>query len=96
MTTGFRPCAVIPTFDNPPSGTVPFTSVDVSSSGIVVTPGEVLAIALFDPGAGTPPWTVWRMGQNSYSRGTAFGSPDTGASWGSLLGGTEDGGAANA
>jgi hypothetical protein len=67
--------------------------VDVSSAGIPVTPGEVLAIALFNPGPGTPPWTLWRTSaQNAYSRGTLFDSPDTGASWAPDGPGTADGG----
>jgi hypothetical protein len=75
------PLSDIPIFDTPPSGAVPFTSVDVSSAGIIVTPGEVLALTLSRNAPGNPPWLLWRQGVGGYSGGNSYDSIPPGSPW---------------
>lgn len=75
------PLSDIPTFDTPPTGAVPMTSVDVSSAGIVVTPGEVLALTLSRNGPGGPPWLLWRQGIGGYAGGNSYDSIPPGSPW---------------
>jgi hypothetical protein len=75
------PLADIPIFDTPPTTAFPLTSVDVSSAGIVVTPGEVLALTLSRDAPGNPPWLLWRQGIGGYSRGNSYDSIPPGAPW---------------
>jgi hypothetical protein len=89
------PLSTIPTFDNPATANVPITLVDVSSAGIIVTPGEVLTIALRSPnGAGTPPWTLWRSSSNGYNGGAEYIEQNSATSWSpfTALGTGQDGG----
>jgi hypothetical protein len=75
------PLSSIPTFDTPPPGAFPLTPVDVSSAGIVVTPGEVLAITLARNAPGNPPWLLWRQGIGGYPGGSLYDSIPPGAPW---------------
>jgi len=84
----------LPTIDDP-NLNVPLTSVDVSSGGINVTPGEVLALALRSPnGSGVPPWTVWRSGPDQYPRGAEYIEQNQATVWSPLTfaGQGQDGG----
>jgi hypothetical protein len=76
------PLSSIPTFDTPPPGTVPMTSIDVSSANIVVTPGEILALTLSRVGTpGSPPWLLWRQGIGGYTGGNSYDSIPPGTPW---------------
>jgi len=75
------PLSAIPTFDTPPSGAIPMTSVDVSSADIVVTPGEVLGITLARNAQGSPPWLLWRQGIGGYTGGNSYDSIPPGSPW---------------
>ena len=76
------PLSSIPTFDTPPTGTVPMTSIDVSGANIIVTPGEVLALTLSRVGSiGQPPWLLWRQGIGGYTGGNSYDSIPPGAPW---------------
>jgi hypothetical protein len=84
----------LPTIDDP-NLNVPLTSVDVSSAGISVTPGEVLGLALRSPkGSGSPPWTPWRSGPDQYSPGAEYIEQNGATTWSPLLfiGQGQDGG----
>jgi len=64
------PLASTPTINSPE---VPFTLIDVSAAGIIVTPGQVLTIALKNPtGSAIPPWTLWRSGPATYTGGALY------------------------
>jgi hypothetical protein len=75
------PLSIVPIFDTPPTGTVPMTSIDVSSAGILVTPGEVLSLALSRAAFGSPPWLLWRYGIGGYAGGDAYFSAPPGSPW---------------
>jgi hypothetical protein len=55
------PLSIVPTFDSPRPGAFAMTSVDVSSAGIMVTPGEVLAIGLVSDSSGAPPMALMAL-----------------------------------
>ncbi|WP_435021877.1 PEP-CTERM sorting domain-containing protein [Tundrisphaera sp. TA3] len=73
------PLSSVP-FDN--SGIDPFTSIDISSAGIAVTPGQVLALSLSRTGPGTPPWVLWQTSAGSYSGGNIYTRSGTAGAWG--------------
>jgi hypothetical protein len=75
------PLSDIPIFANPPPGAFPLTSVDVSSAGIMVTPGEVLALTLSRDVVGVPPWLLWRQGIGGYTGGNSYDSIPPGSPW---------------
>jgi hypothetical protein len=52
------------------------TAVDVSAAGIMVNPGDLLAITLSRNAPGSPPWVLWQSNEAGYARGTGFtGNP---------------------
>lgn len=72
-----------------PGGSVPFTSVDLSTAGLLVNPGEQYAIVVSRDGTFSSPHAIWNYGPPVYSSGssydrfetqawTAFGSVDYG------------------
>jgi hypothetical protein len=88
------PLSSLPTIDDP-NLNVHLTSVEVSSAGIIVTPGEVLGLALRSPhSSGSPPWTAWRSGPDQYPRGAEYIEQNNATSWSPLLfaGQGQDGG----
>lgn len=70
----------IPTIDNV-FLEVPFTPVDVSSAGIAVAPGDMLAVSLSREGAGSPPWATWRQNGIVYDGGFSFQRANSSQSW---------------
>jgi hypothetical protein len=86
------PLSAIPTIDNP-FLPVPLTSIDVSSAGIAVTPGDVLALSLSRMGVGSPPWVLWRQSlDGTYPGGSTFTRASPLAPWTPAFGGNADGG----
>lgn len=61
----------------------PLTSIDVSSAGIAVTPGEMLAISLSRTGDASPPWVLWQEDKAVYSGGGPFTRSGTSGPWNS-------------
>ena len=70
--------ASVPTQNSDLTLTLPLVSVSVS--GIVVTPGEMLAVTLSRAGIGSPPWVIWNFGL-AYPRGDPFIRAGDGAVW---------------
>ncbi len=68
--TTFNP-AILPSASLYSATSPVFTGFDVSSAGLLVNPGDMLAIVLSSGGLGISPWTIWRA---SYSAGYAGGS----------------------
>jgi hypothetical protein len=69
--------AEVPIIDAFPDVEIPFTSIDVSSAGIVVAPGDEFVFVMSGPGPASPPWLLWRgtstagftyAGGNSFAR----------------------------
>lgn len=82
--TGTIPLASIPVQDSFTIANAPLTSIDVSSAGILLNPGDVLAITLSRTGPGIMPWVTWRSRGDTYAVGNAFFGNASAGSWTSL------------
>ncbi len=63
----------------PDPSNVPLSTVDVSSAGISVSPGDEFGISLSRVGAGAPPWVLWGC-SSGYTGGDSYRS-SRGETW---------------
>ena len=90
LLTHVIPISSVPEFASPPAGTLTPISIDLTAHGLNVSPGQGLAISLVRPGAGSPPWALWRTNANVYTNGVGFVRNNSTAPWAPLQSGTTD------